>query len=312
MKRFLYILLILLASALPANAVVQSLGGTCPTGGGTGCLDSYNGSTLSDLDVALIITGGLLRVYQLDADSGLSESSPDRIVPDASPGDKVWILINTTVVDTHASSHTDGTDDVQDATNAQKGLATAAQITNLESNTAASHARSHAVTDTSDHTAGNWKTFFTNGSGVPTELALGAANKVYTSGGTTAPPAWEIPSAAGIHNWSIVNPDSADQGVDDNLDSVKDLVDEIGANPGILYFGHTSGDAQTTYLFKTTEQIPENISIVVDNGAVLVIDDSTGGQVELTVYGSIIAGMYQIFESGTNDRLLVGSFGGNK
>lgn len=32
----------------------------------------------------------------------------------------------------HASDHTDGTDDIQDATNAQKGLATAAQITALE------------------------------------------------------------------------------------------------------------------------------------------------------------------------------------
>lgn len=32
----------------------------------------------------------------------------------------------------HAASHTDGSDDIQDATNAQKGLATAAQITTLE------------------------------------------------------------------------------------------------------------------------------------------------------------------------------------
>lgn len=40
----------------------------------------------------------------------------------------------------HAASHTDGTDDIQDATNAVKGLATAAQITALESATAAQHA----------------------------------------------------------------------------------------------------------------------------------------------------------------------------
>jgi hypothetical protein len=36
----------------------------------------------------------------------------------------------------HASEHVDGTDDIQDATNAQKGLATAAQITDLEANNA--------------------------------------------------------------------------------------------------------------------------------------------------------------------------------
>jgi len=32
----------------------------------------------------------------------------------------------------HASDHTDGTDDIQSATNLQKGVATAAQITALE------------------------------------------------------------------------------------------------------------------------------------------------------------------------------------
>ena len=35
----------------------------------------------------------------------------------------------------HASSHTNGTDDIQSATNAQKGVATAAQITAVETNT---------------------------------------------------------------------------------------------------------------------------------------------------------------------------------
>jgi hypothetical protein len=37
-----------------------------------------------------------------------------------------------TTYGTHAASHTDGTDDIQDATAAQKGLATAAQITKLD------------------------------------------------------------------------------------------------------------------------------------------------------------------------------------
>jgi len=46
----------------------------------------------------------------------------------------------------HASNHTDGTDDIQDATNAQKGLATASQITDLEANT------THRTSDGSDHT----------------------------------------------------------------------------------------------------------------------------------------------------------------
>lgn len=39
----------------------------------------------------------------------------------------------------HAASHTDGSDDIQSATNAQKGVATAAHITAIEANTAAQH-----------------------------------------------------------------------------------------------------------------------------------------------------------------------------
>ena len=69
LKRFLYILLILFAFSAPSEAVVQSVGGTCLTGGTIGCLDSYNGSTLSDGDVATIVSGGYFRVYLLDADS---------------------------------------------------------------------------------------------------------------------------------------------------------------------------------------------------------------------------------------------------
>jgi hypothetical protein len=50
------------------------------------------------------------------------------------------------------------------------------------------HDRSHAVTSTADHTAGNWKVFYSNGSGQVTELALGALDEVLKSGGPAAPP----------------------------------------------------------------------------------------------------------------------------
>lgn len=45
----------------------------------------------------------------------------------------------------HAASHTNGTDDIQSATNAQKGLATAAHITDIESNNA------HRIATTNPH-----------------------------------------------------------------------------------------------------------------------------------------------------------------
>ena len=46
-------------------------------------------------------------------------------------------------------------------------------------------------------TGGNWKTIYTNGSGVITELAIGTSGQVLTSNGTTSAPSWETPSGGG-------------------------------------------------------------------------------------------------------------------
>lgn len=50
------------------------------------------------------------------------------------------------------------------------------------------HARSHAMTGTSDHTAGNWKLIYTNGSGQVVELSLGAAATFLRSAGASSAP----------------------------------------------------------------------------------------------------------------------------
>jgi hypothetical protein len=68
------------------------------------------------------------------------------------------------------------------------------------------HDRSHAITSTSDHTAGNWKVFYSNGSGAVTELALGASGKVLQSNGTSAAPTWET---AGGGSGDVVGPASS-------------------------------------------------------------------------------------------------------
>jgi hypothetical protein len=62
------------------------------------------------------------------------------------------------------------------------------------------HAQSHAITSTSDHTAGNWKVFHSNGSGEIVELALGDSGKVLQSNGATSAPTWETPSGGGATN----------------------------------------------------------------------------------------------------------------
>jgi hypothetical protein len=53
------------------------------------------------------------------------------------------------------------------------------------------HARSHSMTSTSDHTAGNWKVFYTNGSGQVQELTLGSSGQVLKSNGASAAPSWQ-------------------------------------------------------------------------------------------------------------------------
>jgi hypothetical protein len=58
-------------------------------------LDYWDGNSLSDKDKAYVIAASVFYVYELDADSGLAESSPNRIVPDTNPGTKVWILITS-------------------------------------------------------------------------------------------------------------------------------------------------------------------------------------------------------------------------
>jgi hypothetical protein len=60
------------------------------------------------------------------------------------------------------------------------------------------HTRSHAITSTSDHTAGNHKVFYSNGSGEVVELALGDSGKILQSNGASAAPTWETPASGGI------------------------------------------------------------------------------------------------------------------
>lgn len=59
------------------------------------------------------------------------------------------------------------------------------------------HDRSHAITSTSDHTAGNWKVFHSNGSGQLVELALGADGTYLKSNGASLAPSFATPAGGG-------------------------------------------------------------------------------------------------------------------
>jgi hypothetical protein len=56
------------------------------------------------------------------------------------------------------------------------------------------HDRSHAITSTSDHTAGTHKVFYSNGSGEIVELPLGSSGQVLTSNGTSSAPSFATAS----------------------------------------------------------------------------------------------------------------------
>jgi len=59
------------------------------------------------------------------------------------------------------------------------------------------HTQSHAMTSTSDHTAGNWKFFYSNGSGEIIELTMGADGEYIMSNGAALAPSFETPVGAG-------------------------------------------------------------------------------------------------------------------
>ncbi len=58
-------------------------------------------------------------------------------------------------------------------------------------NVATGYTRLHDMTSTDDHSAGNYKIFYSDGSGHVQELVHGTANKVLTSNGATSAPSWE-------------------------------------------------------------------------------------------------------------------------
>lgn len=67
----------------------------------------------------------------------------------------------------------------------------------VAANTAARHTRSHGMTSIDDHTAGNYKTFYSDGSGQIQELVHGVSGQVLTSNGETSTPSWQTISSGG-------------------------------------------------------------------------------------------------------------------
>lgn len=63
------------------------------TGGAAGALDKIDGAGLGDGDAAVVVLGGGVYHYHLNATSGETENSPYIISPDTNAGTKRWVLV---------------------------------------------------------------------------------------------------------------------------------------------------------------------------------------------------------------------------
>ncbi|MBI4947771.1 MAG: hypothetical protein HY840_15375 [Bacteroidetes bacterium] len=79
---------------------------------------------------------------------------------------------------------------------------------NLTWTAVSTHTQLHSMTSQTDHSAGNWKVFYSDGAAHIQELALGSANQVLTSQGTTSAPTWTSASSINAIPNMVVNPGS--------------------------------------------------------------------------------------------------------
>lgn len=119
---------------------------TSTTGGGTGALDSIDGSLLNDDDKAIVFDyeNSIFRPYSLDEDSGTAESDPDVIAPDSNADDKRWhrlSLTTETLTGLGVSAFMQTVLDDADATNALTTLGFSTFIKTLIDDTTAAAAR---------------------------------------------------------------------------------------------------------------------------------------------------------------------------
>jgi len=78
----------------------------------------------------------------------------------------------------------------------------------------------------------------------------------------------------GAGNLYFPDYNEADQGATGDGKSIKAYVDNIGSDSGTIVLRHNSGGATTTYQLSTSETIPSNITLEIENGTVLNNDIS--------------------------------------
>jgi len=121
------------------------------------------------------------------------------------------------------------------------------------------HNRSHAMNSPGDHTANNWKLFYSNATGVVTELALGTAGTFLKTNGAASDPTWAIPhpltTKGDIFTYSTTGARLP-----------------VGTNGYVL----TADSAETTGLKWAASSGGPSSSITTGDTSVTVVDTGTG------------------------------------
>jgi hypothetical protein len=161
-----------LGTAATANTVTKTL--NIGTGGAAGSttnitIGSTVAGTLTLNSPAVVIPGNLTVTGTVTTNNVETVSTSNGIVFEGNAADnnELTLLAGTLTADRTVT--------LPDATG------TVALTSDL-------HTRSHTMTSTSDHTAGNWKVFHSNGSGQVVELSLGTAGHYLRAGGAAAAP----------------------------------------------------------------------------------------------------------------------------
>jgi hypothetical protein len=174
--------------------------GSSPTFDGT----NFSGIPGTALDDTYIKANGA-QALTANWDAGGYEIRARTLESDVATGTAPLTIASTTLVN---NLNSDKLDNQEGSYYLARGNHTGTQLANtisdfdtevannsdVSSNTSARHTRSHTMTSTSDHTAGEWKVFYSNAAGVQ-ELALGSSGKVLTANGTSSAPTWETPAS---------------------------------------------------------------------------------------------------------------------
>jgi hypothetical protein len=126
------------------------------------------------------------------------------------------------------------------------------------------HSRSHTMTSTSDHTAGNWQVFYSNASGNVVELPLGTAGQVLKSNGATAAPSWQADNDT-VYTHPTFSRSDTTSSVSPAFGGTFTAVDSV-----------TSNNGHVTAINLKTVTIPTPSYPTVNNGTLTLAVSGTG------------------------------------